>query len=132
MGRLSMIKLFDYIFFRVYKFYQKRDGTPGIYASGVLSVLQFFFLLSIMAAVRLVVYFPIPQKYFIIPIILTLISINWYRYERDFDIKRLESKWDIENDNQKKQRGWLIVISLIIFFLFPIMIGILKHNFGLL
>lgn len=123
-----MINLFDYIFYRVYKAYQKRDDTPAIYASGVLSVMQFFSLLSILAIIRLLIDFPIPQKYFILPIILLLIGINWFRYERDFDFKKLEAKWGEENSSQRKRRGWLLVISLISLILFPILIGVLKHN----
>lgn len=125
-----MINLSDYIFYRVYKAYQKRDNAPAIYASGVLSVMQFFSLLSILAIIRLFVDFPIPQKYFIIPIILLLIGMNWFRYERDFDFKNLEAKWGEENSSQRKQRGWVIVGSLIFLILFPILIGVLKHNLG--
>lgn len=127
-----MTNLFDYIFYRVYKAYQKRDGTPAIYASGVLSVMQFFSLLSILAIIRLFIDFPIPQKFFILPIILLLIGINWFRYERDFDFKKLEAKWGEENSSQRKQRGWLIVVSLITLILFPILIGVLKHNLGVI
>jgi len=127
-----MINLFDYIFYRVYKFYQKRDGTPAIYASAVLSAMQFFLLLSTLALIRLFIDFPIPQKYFVIPIILLIIGINWFRYERDFDFKKLEVKWGEENSSQRKQRGWLIVVSLISLILFPIMIGVLKHNLNLI
>ena len=123
-----MINLFDYIFYRVYKAYQKRDGTPAIYASAVLSVMQFFSLLSMLAIIRLFIDFPIPQKYFILPIILLLIGINWFRYERDFDFKKLEAKWGEENSSQRKQRGWLLVVSLITLILFPILIGVLKRN----
>ena len=123
-----MVRLFDYVFYRVYKFYQKRDSTPQIYASGVLSVMQFFLLLCIVAIIRLFFDFPIPPKYYIIPISVLLIGINWYRYERDFDFKELETLWAAETDDQKRQRGWLLVVSLISFILFPILVGILKHN----
>ena len=127
-----MVNLFDYIFYRAYRFYNKRDGTPAIYASGILSVMQFFSLLSALAIFRLIVNFPIPQKYFIIPIVMILIGINWYRYERNFDIKKLDEKWSKEGVTQKRWKGWLIVASTIFFILFPITIGILKNNLGLI
>lgn len=124
------MNLFDYIFYRVHRFYQKRDGTPAIYASAVLTIMQFFFLLSILALTRLIIDFPIPQKYFVIPIILLLLGVNWYRYEREFDIRQLESKWGQEDSALRKRRGLLLVVSLISFILFPILIGVLKHNLG--
>jgi hypothetical protein len=127
-----MADIFDYIFYRVFKFYQKRDGTPQIYASGVLSVIQFFVLLSALAAIRLFINFPIPQKYFVIPVIFVLIGVNWMRYERNLDFKKFEERWGNEEIERKKTRGWLIVISLILSISFPILIGVLKHNIGIL
>ena len=123
-----MTSLFDYIFYRVYKFYQKRDGTPAIYASAVLSVMQFFSLLSMLAIVRLWLSFPIPQKYFIIPVILLLIGINWFRYEQNLDFKTLEARWGEEDSDKRNRRGWFLVVSLTFVILLPILIGILKHN----
>jgi|GEM_PF-1323357 len=44
----------------------------------------------------------------------------------------LETLWAAETDDEKRQRGWFIVVSLISFILFPILIGILKHNLGVI
>jgi hypothetical protein len=127
-----MVTFFDYIFYRLFKFYQKRDGTPAIYASGVLSVVQFFILLSGLAAIRLFIDFPIPQKYFIIPIIVILIAINWKKYERNLDIEKFEEKWKAEDVVKRRRNGWLIVALIVISITFPIAIGVLKHNLGII
>lgn len=124
--------IFDYIFYRICKFYEKRDGTPQIYASGILSVIQFFALLSGLALIRLFVDFPIPQKYFVIPVIVGLIAINWIRYERNFDFSIFEERWKGEDEEKRRTRGWLIVVSMIILISLPITIGVLTHNLGLL
>jgi len=127
-----MMDIFDYIFYRVFKAYQKRDGTREIYASGVLSLIQFCTLLSGLFAIRLFVDFPIPQKLFFIPIIVILIGVNWMRYERNLDFKKFEDRWGNEEFSRRKLRGWLIIIVLIFTISFPILIGVLKHNLGIL
>jgi len=127
-----MTDIFDYIFYRVFKFYQNRDGTPQIYASGVVSVIQFFALLSGLAVVRLFVDFPIPTKYFVIPIIVGLIAINWIRYERKTNFDAFDERWGNEDINKGKIKGRLIVILIILVISFPILIGILKHNLGII
>ena len=127
-----MVRLFDYVFYRVYKFYQKRDSTPQIYASGVLTLMQFLCLINIMFIVQMFYDFAIPSKFAFAQGLIFLIAINWYRYERDFDFKELETLWAAETDDQKRQRGWLLVVSLISFILFPILVGILKHNLGVI
>src|SRR5690606_4853360 len=123
---LKDMRLFDYIFYRVYKFYQKRDTTTAIYASGVLSVIQFFLLLSILAIVRLFVDFEIPHRFFVIPIILVILGLNWYKYEKKLDFKKFEIIWSNEQQLKRVRRGWFIVVVLSIVILFPIVIGILK------
>ena len=127
-----MATFFDYIFYRVFKFYQKRDGTPAIYASGVVSVVQFFMLLSGLAGIRLFIDFPIPQKYFVIPIIVILIASNWIKYERNLDIGMFETKWGTEDLNKRKRNGWIIVLLIVFSIMFPILIGVLKHNLGII
>jgi hypothetical protein len=122
----------DYIFYRVFKFYQKWDNTPQIYASGVLTVMEFFVLLSGLAFLRLFIEFPIPQKYLVIPIIVLLIGINWWKYERNLDFKRFEERWGNEDLNKRKLRGWIITISLTLSISFPILIGVLKNNLGII
>ena len=116
----------------MYKAYQKRDGTPEIYAAGVLTLMQFLALIDTMFVVQLFYNFSIPSKFVFIPLLILLIGINWFKYERNFDFKKLEAKWAEENSSQRKQRGWLIVVSLISLILFPILIGVLKHNLGVI
>lgn len=95
-------------------------------------MIQFFTLLSGLAAMRLFIDFAIPQKYFVIPVIVILIGINWMRYERNLNFKSFEKRWGNEKIDRKKVRGWLIVILLILSISFPITIGLLKHNLGIL
>ncbi len=127
-----MKKLFDYVFYRVYKAYKKKDSTPEIYATNILALMQFFLLLSALAIIRMFFDFTLPNRIFIILIIIFLLGVNWYQYGFRVDVKKFEGQWGEEDNTQRKQRGWLIVVSLISLILFPILIGVLKHNLGVI
>jgi hypothetical protein len=127
-----MKRLFDYIFYRVYRAYKRRDSNPEIYATNVLALLQFFLLLSAMAIVRFFFDFPNPNKFIVISTLFLLIGINWYQYGFRVDARKFEVEWGEEGENQRKRRGWLIVVSLVGSILLPIVVGVLRHNLGLI
>lgn len=123
-----MTELFDYVFYRVYTAYKRRDSNPEIYAANTLSLMQFLVVIDLMFIFQLVLKFDVPSKFFFIPLLLVIIGINWYVYEHKVDVKKFEAQWKEEDINKRKCRGWLIVASLILLVLFPILVGVLKHN----
>jgi hypothetical protein len=54
--------------------------------------------------------------------------INWFRYERNFDLQGLEEEWKDEGSDQRTMKGWLIGLYLLASFLIPAGYGYLKHN----
>jgi hypothetical protein len=127
-----MKELFDYVFFRVYMAYRKRDSNPEIYAANTLSLMQFLVVIDLMFLLQLFLDFDVPSKFFFIPVLLVIIGINWYVYEHNVDVKKFEVQWGAEDIGQRKRRGWLIMISLILLVVFPILVGVLKHNLGII
>ncbi len=127
-----MKSLFDYIFYRVYRAYKKRDAAPEIYATNVLSLMQFFAVAAVFIALQLFLDFPFPSTGFFAVIILSLLGINWYLYGFRVDVNKFENRWGTEEVDKRKIRGWLVVVSLIALIMFPIVLGILKHNLGLI
>lgn len=75
--------------------------------------------------------FPIPTKSHVLPILLSLLLINWNRYERGFDIQVFKEKWDQEPASRKRRNGILIVLGIVMVILFPIAVGVLKNILGL-
>lgn len=127
------MKLFDYIYYRVYVFFLvKRDNVPETKGTVVLSILQFFTLLSLVVVIRFFWEFPLPHKFYIIPLALLIGAWNWYRYERNFEIKSLEEQWKDERPSDKRRKGYLIAAYTAFVVLFPMVIGYLKHNLGLI
>lgn len=128
MNRLQ--SFFDYIFYRVYKFFQVRgDNVPDTKGSLILSLIQFLTILDIMVIVQFFHDYPLPSKLgFFLPLLIIIGVINWYRYERNFDMEKLEDRWKNENQRQRVMRGWCIGLYLLTSFLIPAVYGYLKHN----
>jgi len=112
--------------------YRKRDSNPEIYAANTLSLMQFLVAIDLMFLLQLFLDFDVPSKFFFIPVLLVIIGINWYAYEHNVDVKKFEVQWGAEDIGQRKRRGWLIMISLILLVVFPILVGVLKHNLGII
>lgn len=123
------MKAFDYLYYRVYCFYNKQ-GSDVIeaYASGIVSLVQFMTLVSLIFVINLIYYFELPSKWLFAPVLVLLMVINWYRYERNFDFDKLRGKWKNEDISQRKIKGWLIFFYSGAVILTPVIIGILRHN----
>jgi nitrate reductase NapE component len=114
-----MNKFFDYIFYRVYKQYERwREDYPYPFAEGVVVVIQGFIVLSILA--MLSSHNVLPRK--------VLYLINHLRYKKKY-IEIIQD-YDAKVDKNRKRNGFLIVLLIVVVVLFPIVIGILRNNFG--
>jgi hypothetical protein len=80
-----------------------------------------------MVIVKMIYDYPFPDnKYYFLPPLILLGVINWFRYERNFDISQFDIKWKDEEEKRKIKNGWLIGLYLLISFLIPAMYGYLK------
>jgi len=122
--------IFDYIFYRLYLFFATRGSSPQTPASLVLSLVQFLTLLDMVFIAQYIIDFSIPSKYYFLPTILAFGGMNWYRYERAFNIELFTEKWGHESNLSKVKRGWWIGLYVSITFLFPLVNGILRQNLG--
>lgn len=130
---MKLMTTFDYIFYRVYKLYiGQGSSVTHTYASGLVSILQFFTILFAVVILSLILEFDVFNKYQSLFIVIPLMIYNWYRYERDFDIKQYEERWGDEPKEERRKKGWLIVLWFAVAILIPVGIGILRHNFGLI
>ncbi len=121
--------LFDYIFYRTYKFSKDRgDIAPSTNGTLLVSLMQFFTLLDIVVFVRMIFPFPLPTKILILPFLALPVIINWLRYERKFDPQKLDNRWRDEKRKNKTRNGVLIVTYLLISILIPVVHGYLELN----
>lgn len=126
----NIIILFEYIHYRIYKFFHLRgDNISEFTATLLLSLMQGLTLLDIDVLVELLFGYTLFSSKFIILIPGVIFAgLNWYRYERNFDVGQLDAKWNYEERGKKVRNGWLIVLYLIISFLIPTVYGYIKHN----
>lgn len=129
---VGRMKLFDYIFYRIAAFYKKRkDLTPENAAALIVSVLQFFLIFDLFILVRIFHEYSIPpgfNKFWALPLIITLGIINWYRFEKNSRFKDLREIWKDEDEFQKRKRGILIVSTLVALLLIPVIYGLVRQN----
>jgi len=127
-----MIKLFDYIFFRVYKQYKKwREDYPYPFAEGVIVVIQGFLICDILTVLSIFGLFPRKienPKYYALILVLILYIINHRRYSN----KHIEilNAYDCKVDVYKRRNGIIIVIFIIVIIAFPLVVGALRNNLG--
>lgn len=128
-----MLKLIDYIFYRIYSLYKKQGSdVTHVYASGLLSLLQFMTVVSILFLINIFIGFSLPSKWGFAPLLIIFMILNWYRYERNFDIEEFAAQWKDEDSSEKKKKGWLIIVYFAIVVLFPVTLGVLEHNLGVI
>jgi len=121
--------LFDYVFYRIYKFSKERgDSAPETNGILLLSLIQFLTILDLVVLIRIAYPFLLPGKIYIIPLVALIAIINWLRYERNFEMGQLDVQWENEEQKKKVRNGWFIGIYLVVSFLIPAVNGYLEHN----
>jgi energy-coupling factor transporter transmembrane protein EcfT len=129
----KMKSFFGYIHYRVYLlFKEKGDNVPEFKGTLILSLIQCFTIVDIMVMVKIVYDYPFPNKHFFLPLLIVVGFLNWYMYERNFDIKKLDCYWKNESPEVKARKGWLIASYILIAMLMPIVYGYLKVNLNVI
>ncbi|MEQ8364984.1 MAG: hypothetical protein RH948_19075 [Cyclobacteriaceae bacterium] len=106
------MKFFDYIFYRVHNAYSKKDDTPWVYASAVVSLLQLGFVVAALSLFTLFTDIETLDKESVLPVILVVLALNWYRYERNLDISTFEKLWRDEPKPVRRRNGYLCLFHL--------------------
>ncbi|SMG11504.1 hypothetical protein SAMN05661096_00413 [Marivirga sericea] len=128
-----MMELSNYIYYRIYGFFlSRKDNVPETTGWMLLSLMQFLTIVDIIFIMELIYSFPIPSKYGFLPLLIVLGVFNWYRYEHKFQIESFDEQWKDEEEKKKIRNGWLIGMYLLISLLFPVVLGILDHNLGMI
>ncbi len=123
-----MLSLFDYIFYRAYKLGLGRSKAPIAYAAGIVSVSQFFALLTLFAFLKSFFGFSeLPNNFIYVVLVVLFLGLNWYRYERNPRLDEMNKRWGDEEQNKKLIRGWVIVFCIAFLVITPFIIA--KRDF---
>lgn len=118
-----MIKLFDYIFYRWFRLYAKNDEDPKMSASVILSAYQLLTIINIVLFGSVFLGFEYPGEGYIYILIVLFYVINYFRYERNFDVSKLDEQWGSEPKNKKRLHMVLMIAYLVITFVTPWVYG---------
>ena len=119
-----MMKLFDYVYYRWHRIYAKKDNDADIYASAIVATYQMFTIINLILIFSVIFNFERPDyKITIIPLALVLLAINYFRYERNFDVSELDERWGDEPESKKQLRLILLISYLVVTFITPWIYG---------
>ena len=132
------MKIFDYIYYRTYQAYRRKDSNPEIYAEGLVSLLlgltiiDVFILISLTPFFRTLLDFPeIIMKSSALFIIVVGFIIFKKRYGEIKPYEELEKDYKDEYRTSRVINGIAIVIYVILSLAVPMGLGVLRHNFGI-
>src|SRR5690606_29426811 len=110
-----MNKFFDYIFYRVYKQYERwREDYPYPFAEGVVVVIQGFIILSLLTVLSSLNILPKKiesHKIYALSSLVVLYLINHHRYKKRFI--EIINTYDKIDDPNWKRNGILIVMLIV-------------------
>lgn len=122
----KIMLLFDYVYYRLNKFYYKWDGENGTTSSIGVSMLQ-----SLLIVNTVIVFLKICMSkqqihnagdnlkfgYILLFIILNIYNFK-FRYHNKYDL--FKEYWKDETKKQKTERGFMVVLALVLPWLFII------------
>jgi len=124
--------IFDYSYYRVCDFYnKKKDSSAEMTSSLIISLMQFFTVLDVFILVRFFWAYSIPDnfsKYWFLPLVLLLSAFNWNRYVKYRKFRDFKTVWALETIKEKRRRGWWVMLYMVFSLVFPIFYGILLEN----
>jgi hypothetical protein len=126
----SMLRPFDYTFFRIAHYLRQKYGHTYGWFEGVffVTLLQLVILLDcVFIPLFYLVEVSKAQKTALLWLIAVLVMVgNLYRYSKILTYSKAQERWQEESTRQRRTRRWLILLCyLVSYSLLPLMPGLL-------
>jgi hypothetical protein len=109
---------FDYIYYRLNRFYFRWDGRNGITAVIGVSMIQCLIIFDFVLLIQrifysrdLIVSFGISKAMPYLAVALMLMILNYFKYLDKYN--KFRSRWKNESGNDQISRGILVIICLV-------------------
>ncbi len=121
---------FDYIYYRLAKFYIKWDGENGITALIGVSMIQCLIISELFLITERLVNSRVEiiaegntkiVAYIAVALFLSLLIINWFKYRNKYS--EFEVQWQDESIKTKLKKGFFVLAVLIIPWIFIVIIA---------
>mgnify|MGYP001582875045 CR=1 FL=1 len=115
------MNLFEYIFYRIAKFYYKRDGSTAFRAVGILSLIQLMLVVDFFLMIRVLFLHQSDVQGYVkygrtigIVLAIILMVLNYFYFKNKY--WRLSDRWREKEseDPTLRTRGWLVVLAIIL------------------
>jgi len=123
------MKYMDYLFLRIYSWYEKREPLIPLFASRcflttvvTVSIIDLFLITERIGGFKI----PSLDKIEFLLIMVIIFGFVYFLYTKK-RILKIETKYGNESKKLKRKRGWLIVGYLLLIILYPIILGEI-HN----
>lgn len=118
---------FDYVYYRLTKFYFKWDGSSGITALIAITMIQVCLIGDIIGLLIVLIFnnrkelenYPI--EYLVPILVIGFLIRNYFRFDGQY--KYLRDYWSAEDDNIKLLKNLLVIISIILPWVPMLLIG---------
>ena len=129
-GKMKPKFFFDYIYYRLNKFYFKWDGRSGITSIIGLTMIQVLILAGIVGFIMRKLYdrnqtthYVETGKWIMLIVYVMLMLYNFKLYANKYN--KLRFYWKDETKNTRILKGTLVILSLVVPWVVVIMIGVL-------
>lgn len=124
-----MIKLFDYIYYRLYLLYNKTGSFEelNVNALGGLSIMQALTIFNIYYIMHFFFLKEFPEAWQGIPLMIIILTVNYIRYDNRSLIEKFDKSWR-KNINNSLHIN-LIILYLVVCMLTPITVATLALMF---
>lgn len=123
---------FDYIYYRLNRFYFRWDGRNGITAVIGVSMIQCLIIFDLILLIQRIFYSRVlivsfgsskAMPYLAVALMLILMLVNYFKYLDKYN--KFRSRWKNESRNDQISRGILVIICLVAPWVPLILLGII-------
>ena len=117
---MNILNIYDYLYYRTYNIYltKWKESMPWLYALGLVSIVQVSNLFILIFIYEYIFNYDIADAKYGSIFAIGVIVINYIRYHSNRkNFKSLSKKWDNEGYANKKKRGTILAIFIVISFL---------------
>lgn len=118
---MNMLKINDYVFYRLSSFFEKNGGEDRDRSILILSIIQSLNLLVFLDLISLVLNYPINLPYFVKLLLGTIIFfvLNSIRYRIFKKYQDLNKLWSNENESIRIRRGFYMILHFVFSIIMP-------------
>lgn len=132
MKHIKISDMFSYMYYKIYKVYTSSkytsdiDHPPDAYAVGIITLMQFFNIFSILLFIdpvlksiniRELLIIDNKTKIYFFVLYLILFLFNFFKFKNQY--KKLSDKWskeEAEDEHKSEFRGFLVILYIVLSF----------------